>query len=185
MPVTASVNHPRIRPTTLLVSAMGSVNKPGRILFEVRQDLESTAKDLAQEVRDAIYTEKFPAPALSRKYLRWKIRKGLDPRKLIATKKYVRSIQFYKTDYGGYIGVKRGDHVTKYVRKDGTITFKRIPYWKLQRIHEYGLGNVPARPVWRPIMREWKQRRRDIGLRMKYRVGRELRSMIRAVGMNR
>lgn len=82
---------------------------------------------------------------LSPKTRKNKLRLGQDPdRILYATGLYYRSIALWKEGTKYYVGVKRGV-------KHGD-TGKTVG--EIARIHESGLGKVPARPLWSPSYRQ-------------------------------
>jgi hypothetical protein len=71
----------------ILLSAFGSDSKPGPILIGARYYVEAKAKKMAQEFRDRIYKQEFRSIAekpLSKRWLKEKIRRGLDLRTIIA-----------------------------------------------------------------------------------------------------
>ena len=159
------------RETNLLVNAFGDPARRGSVLFAARGACAAIAKEMAKEIRDKIYRQEFPHVAsapLSPTYVAWKDRMGLDPRVLIATGKYVRAIGYVETPYGGIVGLVRKTRKGK----------KPLPYALLQRWLEYGTRKMPARPHWRPMMTEWKSRRREFGLRIKSRVGKALKAAL-------
>ena len=180
--VTARVIRPKISPTTILIGGFGTNVQPGPLLFEARKECQEIALELAQEMRDSIYKNRYKKPPLTAAYLKWKLQKGLDRRILIATKKYVKAIGVVVTPFGAKIGIKRGFRIDDGVRLD---------YWKLQRWLEYGtkrklangkIVHTPPRPAWRPMMRYWKTNRAKYGLRIKNRVGIKLQEMLKTSG---
>lgn len=181
-------------PGYILINAFGNNRRPGSLLLAARAECVAIAREMAQEMRDSLYKQRFKMAPLTAKYLAMKVRKGLDKRTLLAYKKYVRAIGYVKTPYGGMVGI------TKKFREDtrGSKT-RRIPYWKLQRWLEFGTrkrvgvkkdgkikygkvgSRMPARPHWRPMLRVWKKRRKDYGLRIKRVIGFDLKQKLRAV----
>ena len=181
---------PKRRSSYILVNAFGDDKRPGSLMLEARRLCRKTAGQMAKEMRDSIYQDRYKKPELSPGYLDWKLRKGLDPRILIATRRYVRSIGVVKTRYGAIIGLTRKTRIDRKGKKS-----RRIPYALLQRWLEYGTrkaivlpsgkkkkgkigSRMPARPHWRPMMRYWKNSRRSYALRIKNHVGVELQKLV-------
>ena len=191
--VTVRTQKPQKRATLLLVNAFGDDKKPGSALLVARRTCAKIAGEMAQEMRDSLYRQRFKMAPLTARYLRWKIKKGLDKRTLLAYKKYVQAIGFVKTPYGGMVGMTKTYRVDKVGKKS-----RRLEYWKLQRWLEYGTrlkkgktktgkqkfgkmgSRMPARPHWRPMIRYWKAHRKDYGLRIKNAVGFDLRQKLKA-----
>jgi len=94
------------------------------ITHQTKLELEKYAEDL----RDFIKEQKGNWEELSEQYKAYKQRKGLDPRILIATGKYLNSIK---------------------VVQEGT-RFKIVPegYEELAQYLEFGTSRMPARPHW-------------------------------------
>lgn len=180
--VKARVVRPKVNPINLLVGAFGTNVQPGPLLFEARQGCEEVALEMAKEMRESLYRNRFKKPPLTADYLRWKVEHGLDPRILIATKKYVKAIKVKTTQYGAKVGIARGFRIDNGVR---------LEYWKLQRWLEYGtkrklpngkIVRTPPRPHWRPQMRAWKAKRASYGLRIKNKVGVKLMALLKSAG---
>lgn len=163
----------------LLVNAFGNKARPGSLMLEARRELEVIASELAQEARDAVYKQRFKQVPLTPRYLARKIRKGLDPRIWIATKKLVKSIGWVKTEYGARIGVRRGYRLDTYTRKDGSVVTRKLEYWKLLLWLEYGTKKMPPRPVFRRLIRAWRDQRKKYGLRIKRKMGYELKRLVK------
>jgi hypothetical protein len=172
--VRATVKRPKIRPSYILVNSFGNTKKRGSIILQARENCFAIAKELAKDFRANIYKQRFKLVPLTRQYLRSKIRKGLDKRVLIATKKYVRNIQAIQTPYGARIGLRDTYRYDKIGKKT-----KKLAYVLLQLWLEFGTKNMPARAHWRPQMRMWKARRKEFGLRLKKVVGAELGKLLR------
>jgi len=121
------------------------------VLLVSKRKLETVAKKIAADLKERIYYQKFKHVPLSEKYLKWKKKKGLDTRILIATGEYVDSIMAKKlNDFTWKVGVP--DKVHK-----GT----KLPLKVLARIHEFGTSTIPARPHWRPVISIWKRKFRQ------------------------
>jgi hypothetical protein len=76
---------------------------------------------------------------LSPQYLAQKIRRGESELTLIASSTYVQSITSWTDGEKAYAGVKRSA-----VDDDGKVLAN------IAKIHEFGGGSVPARPLWQP-----------------------------------
>ena len=101
----------------------------------VRVGALRSAKKLVLMVREAIETQSLRLARLSDSWKTYKRRNNLDPRKLIASKDYLNSIR---------VGVGERGYVV------GTDKLYGL-------VHEYGFGNIPARPHWRPTIRRWSR----------------------------
>mgnify|MGYP001447643462 CR=1 FL=1 len=118
--------------------------------------------------------EGFVWAALSERYLRWKKRRGLDPRILIATGEYVKNIGIEKVK--GHFRKEKGKKGIILVKpEDGKQADGKdvayvvcvpdrkhqasgLNFRRLARIHEFGSvkAHIPARPHWRPLWKEFK-----------------------------
>ena len=168
----------------ILLAAFGTDSKPGPILIGARYHVEEKAKKMAQEFRDRIYKQEFRSIAekpLSKRWLKEKIRRGLDLRTFIAQKKYVQAIQAQKTKFGMRIGIVHGYRIDTHVTKDGRTVKRRISYKMLQRVLEYGTFDkrIPARAHWRVMIREWKIRSKQHRASIKKLTLAQLRAMLR------
>jgi len=96
-----------------------------------------SANQLARMVREAILTQSVRMKALTPDWKAEKKRRGLDPRKLVATQEYVNSIQVFPVRGGYAVGTD----------------------WEFVLVHEYGApaANIPARPHWRPTVNKWQK----------------------------
>lgn len=96
-----------------------------------------SADQLARMVREAILTQSVRMKALTPDWKAEKKRRGLDPRKLVATQEYVNSIQVFPVRGGYAVGTD----------------------WEFVLVHEYGApaANIPARPHWRPTVNKWQK----------------------------
>lgn len=171
--VKVTVKKPRVNPGTILVNAFGTKANPGSVILEARKDCVKIAEEMAAELREEIYGQAahLKLHPLSPAYLARKKALGKDTRILIATRKYVKAIGAIETPFGATVGL------TRKTRKDGD---RILEYAKLQRWLEFGTKRMRARPHWRVAMRYWKDNRGEYGLRLKGRIGRELRRKLRA-----
>lgn len=119
---------------------------------ELKEHAQGLAESLGEDVRRYVSMQPGSWPPLRAAYRMSKIRRGLDPRMLLATHEYVNSIglQWIKESGDGlevYVGVPNVDH-----------SDARMPMAQLGRIHEYGSSNIPSRPHWGPVWRRWLPR---------------------------
>lgn len=122
----------------------------GKLMEAGADEIDRGAHHLADLVKMAIYTQAYKWKPLKERYIKWKKRKGLDTRILIATGEYVQAIQVTQTVEGDLedvtytVGLPDRMHVSS-----------GLPIRQLAAIHEFGLPkqNIPARPVWNPT---WK-----------------------------
>lgn len=132
--------------------------------------IEGLGKDLAEEFADdlrmLISRQLIAWAPLSKPYRTYKRRMGLDPRILIATGRYVHSIQPIQQRDGSWIvsvpeePLKPG---SKYTLRD------------LARWLEYGTATMPARPHWRPAKNIWRTKLYQMKRRMHFNMVQELR----------
>ena len=131
-----------------------------------RREMGDTARAFSKKVREIIRGQQYNLKPLSKSYLEYKKRTGLDPRILIATKTYVDKIRAKPIR-------KKGKIVSYTVGPpDGIHEPSGLPYRTLARIHEFGSRDkrIPARPVWRPA---WSAFVRKDAKEAVKRVGRE------------
>lgn len=91
-------------------------------------------------------TQPFPFKRLNKAYARFKFRRGLDGRILLASGDYINAIEVFRSD-------TKEANVTYRVRlKPGTHR-SGMTFNKLGLIHEFGSARrkIPARPHWRPV----------------------------------
>lgn len=151
-------------------------------MLSAQKASKELAEEMAQEMRDVLYHQRFKMAPLSPDYFDFKSKQGLDTRTLIATKKYVQNIGVIKTHAGYTIGMV---HKT---RNDGG---RNLSYAVLQRWLEYGTrrrlpgggkgkigSQMPARPHWRPFMRYWKANRAQHALKIKKAIGVDLQKLL-------
>lgn len=149
-----------------------------------------TAIRMATRLRDQvvqnILDEKVPGEPLSKKYLNYKVKLGLDSRTLIASGQYVDAIEVWKWMVGDLLTVQVGVRPNRVHKKQVTGGHQRdvekgkttrMRMVDLARMLELGTSKMPPRPVWAMTMnqlmaelktfREWmirqvnKQIRRD------------------------
>lgn len=128
--------------------------------LEAQKQIRQFAEEIAEEARDIIKEQRYDWVPLDPDYLASKIKKGLDPRTLIATGDYLDHIGTYEKDGKIFVGPLPGTH------KPSGLT-----YVHLARIHEYGTETIPARPLWRPLFSV--ALRRNEKLRKKYAAARK------------
>jgi hypothetical protein len=128
--------------------------------------LKQEADKFLADLKEAIESQTLNMKPLNRKYKAWKIRKGLDPRILIATGKLLAAYQVQKLPPG------HGDgYVINVARR------KQRGVWlsTIDRAHEYGTGHLPARPHWRPVIAKFKIRKQEVALRISQELAKTVR----------
>jgi len=131
------------------------------------QDLSrQLAEEFADDLKRLIEQQAFAWVPLSSKYSRRKQMLRLDPRILIATGRYVRSIRPVQQPDGSWV-----------VGIPPTPLFpgSRHTLQDLARWLEFGTRNMPARPHWRPAMSLWKTKSYQAKLALKHGVSTYLR----------
>jgi len=119
------------------LSGLSVFNEELKLL--INDENEKFATTILDIVKNAIKSQKFKWKKLSAKYLEYKKKSGLDTRIYVATGDYLDSIGLYTIGNFYYIGPRpNGKH------RSG------LSYNFLARIHEFGYGNNPPRPLWRP-----------------------------------
>lgn len=113
---------------------------------------EKEAKLSAERIKRNIYKQSYGHVPLSRPYLKWKIKRGLDARILIATGAYVASIEARKQNATTWIVAPRAG--TQHKGR----ALSTIGLWL-----EYGTRNMPARPHFRPDLQIVYQRLQQSG----------------------
>jgi hypothetical protein len=103
--------------------------------------LRSFAAALAKEARRVIDEQRYDWKELTAGYLAYKKAHGLSTKILVATKFYYDHISWWMDDKGVHVGVPNIIHPTA-----------KISLGFLARIHEFGYGHVPPRPLWRPLI---------------------------------
>ena len=110
------------------------------------------AREAVRELKEVIRKQKYDWEPLTEGYAKYKERKGLDKRILIATGDYVKRGIVMRVSSGFvFVGPKEGTHEPS-----------GLPYEVLAKIHEYGTkdGRIPARPLYRPVLSVLLRRRR-------------------------
>jgi hypothetical protein len=103
--------------------------------------MRSFASAMAKEARAVIDQQRYDWVPLTEAYLAYKRAHGLSLKILIASKFYYDHISWWMDDKGVHVGVPNVIHPTA-----------KIALGFLARIHEYGYGHVPPRPLWRPLI---------------------------------
>lgn len=120
------------------------------VIEMAREDTKGLATWMRDEVKSRVYNQTFDHAPLSKRYLAWKKKKGLDQRVLIATNDYIRLIDVVPTASS----VKTKETTTWAVGPpEGIHQPSGLRYKDLARILEFGSkkANVPPRPHWRPV----------------------------------
>lgn len=129
-----------------------NVIKTAKLIFDANKfGIEDLSRELAEEFADdlkrIIETQAFAWAPLSTGYAKRKNMLGLDPRILIATGRYVNSIQAIQQRDGSWIVSVPDEPLqpgSKYTLKD------------LARWLELGTRHMPPRAHWRPALQLWK-----------------------------
>jgi hypothetical protein len=117
------------------------------------------AKEFADDLKELIERQLFAWVPLSSGYARYKRRMGLDPRILIATGRYVNSIEPQPDGKGGWvIGVP-----DEPLSPGSRYTLKDLARWL-----EFGTQHMPARPHWRPAMNIWRTKIYQVKRRVRH-----------------
>jgi len=106
--------------------------------------VQEIAEAMTNEAKEILETQRYSWQPLSQGYWEWKDRNNLDTRILIATGFYQEHIS------GGVEGGKVWWGVEDIVHEPSGLDLKF-----LARIHEFGYGHVPARPLWRPLLSKY------------------------------
>lgn len=137
------IKKPRINAkveTSTLPKNFFSLFKKEALLLANKQN-KKFADELVKEAKSIIRKQSFKWKPLTDKYAKYKKRKGLDHRILVATRDYLNNgIGTWKQDGFIFAGPLPGIH------KPSGLTYKY-----LARIHEFGTETIPARPLWRPL----------------------------------
>ena len=110
---------------------------------EVNLTLEKLAKAYVKRVKEAIEFQKYDWEPLSERYKAHKRAEDLDPRIYIATGFFLEHITVWR-DREGRLHAGLRPNV---IHPDA-----HMPLTTLARIHEFGQGDNPARPLWRTAM---------------------------------
>lgn len=128
---------------------------------------ELLIQEFADDLKSLIEKQSFAWAPLSREYAVRKHLLGLDPRILIATGRYVNSIQpVQKPDGSWEVAVPATP------LGNGKHTLKDLARWL-----EYGTRRMPARPHWRPAMNLWKNKSYQAKIALKSGLVRHFRSL--------
>lgn len=114
-------------------------------------------RDLVRHIQHQLFNHAVTAP-LRPRYKEYKRKKGLDPRILIATGRYLQKIVVIPTKHGAGVGMARGTHP----RLPGSKRGRGISYDKLADYLEWGTSKMKPRPHWRPIIAQWEQKSEDV-----------------------
>lgn len=143
---------------------------PTMTLDPQKMALTGLGRNLAEEFADdlkALITRQLIAwVPLNKKYARKKRMMGLDPRILIATGRYVSSIQPIAQQDGSWVVALPDEKL----RPGSKYTLKDLGRWL-----EYGTRHMPARPHWRPARNIWRTKLLQIKERLKFNMVQELR----------
>jgi hypothetical protein len=143
---------------------------PQLILDPTKMGLSGLGRDMAEEFADdlkALITRQLIAwVPLSPGYAKRKRMLGLDPRILIATGRYVNSIQPIAQPDGSWVVSVPNEPL----RSGSKYTLKDLARWL-----EYGTRHMPARPHWRPARNIWRTKMVQIKQRLKFNLVQELR----------
>ncbi len=106
---------------------------------------EDIAEAMVKEAKEILDSQRYAWKPLSDAYLDHKIRVGKDARILIATGFYQDHIAWGRNpDKTIWVGVE-----------DVTHPDADLPLRVLARIHEFGTADIPARPLWRPLLSKY------------------------------
>jgi len=127
---------------------------------------EEMAKEFADDLRAILARQLISWRPLSPKYRLYKSRMGLDPRILIATGRYVQSIQALQQPDGSWVvGVP-----DEPLRPGSKYTLKDLARWL-----EYGTMHMPPRPHWRPAREIWRTKIYRMKKRLQFDIAMELK----------
>jgi len=122
----------------------------GAIKRAVIDGAKVESKKLKTRIKSAILTQTLSHAQLNNRYLKWKIRTGLDKRIGVRTQSFVKSIKFFDdSDERLFIGVRRQNPIRrKGVRRKGQMSIPNYAFF-----FEFGNKRQPARPTFRPLLR--------------------------------
>jgi hypothetical protein len=124
------------------------------------------AAEFADDLKSIISRQLIAWVPLSPVYKKRKRILGLDPRILIATGRYVASIQPVQQDDGSWV-VSVPDEP---LRPGSKYTLKDLARWL-----EYGTETMPARPHWRPAQNVWRTKIYQMKRRLHFDLVNELK----------
>jgi hypothetical protein len=143
---------------------------PQLILNPNNVGLSGLGQDLAQEFADdlkaIIERQMISWMPLSGPYKAYKRRMGLDPRILIATGRYVNSIQPIEQPDGTWLVSVPEEPL----RPGSRYTLRDLARWL-----EFGTQKMPARPHWRPARNIWRTKIYQMKRRLHFNMVQELR----------
>jgi phage gpG-like protein len=128
----------------------------------VANELRRLAFDFKDDLTQAVRQKRYSMQDLSDRWKKKKKKEGLDPRKLIASGKYLENIRVEKYRNTGWKVEPTPFRVKKYkFQKEAP----KITYQKLAAIHEFGYpkANIPARPHWIPTIEQYQAQAGRIG----------------------
>ncbi len=161
-----------------LARALNDIGKAAK--DAATEELRHEANALRDQFVERIRRQDFPSFRRVPLSWQWQSRKAawnLDPRVMIATGAYTRSIQVFEIPTRSGLQLRIGIHPSVAVRHPLSGRRKRIPMWLLACVHEFGssAAKVPARPHWHPFFAEAHQvQAPDIARRMVQAVGRKI-----------
>jgi hypothetical protein len=115
-----------------------------QVKLEALEYLKVLIKEMVDEAKDIIENQSYNWTPLTEKYLEHKIKQGLDPRTLIATRFYLMHIGWGVSHGKIWWGVPNIIHEPS-----------GLPLPVIARIHEFGTKTIPARPLWRPLLMKY------------------------------
>lgn len=147
----------------------------------VRLFAEQETRRFKERIKTQRFTSFVDVP-LSPSYLQHKINAGLDPRTMISTGHYVRSIRVFQRNEPAYLKLRIGFHPRAQARtEDGKVAPIKLNL--LAKVHEFGAEtrNIPARPHWRPHLAEMRRRATAMRQTIKTEILRRLARVIPGV----
>ena len=135
------------------IRKVGDWDKVTRLIGALSKEMENARKVSLK--RWGLKAEGLAKKHISNQDLGWeelspttlanKIRKGFSDNILVATSDYFQSITSWSDDQYAYAGVKK-----RATNSEG------VEIADIAATHEFGSrsGNIPARPLWRPVMEE-------------------------------
>lgn len=134
--------------------------------MNIRNLNQQIAQEFADDLKAIIERQLIAWVPLSPTYAQRKRMLGLDPRILIATGRYVNSIQPIEQPDGSWV-VSVPDEP---LRDGSKHTLKDLARWL-----EYGTRHMPARPHWRPAMNIWRTKIYQVRRRVRHDLVQELK----------
>ena len=138
--------------TDLVPVLIGIFNSPSGVVTSERMS-QIVAERFADKLKRIIEQQSYSWALHSPAYAQYKKRKGLDPRILIATGKYLDAIKPIKNEMGVYEVTVPSTPLGK-----GKHTLRDLARWL-----EFGTVTMPARPHWRPAFASFKAEMHQIG----------------------